>query len=30
MDLCSDDEIGDGEKHPWRDIDFDDNLMSEF
>jgi hypothetical protein len=30
IDLCSDEKIGDGDKHPWCDIDFSDNLMFEF
>jgi hypothetical protein len=30
IDLSCDEEISDGNKHPWCDIDFTDDLMSEF
>jgi hypothetical protein len=30
IDLCSDGKIGDGNKHPWCDIDFAEDLVSEF
>jgi hypothetical protein len=30
IDLCSDEEVGDIDKHPCCDIDFADNQMSEF
>jgi hypothetical protein len=30
FDLCSDEKSGDGDKHPWCSIDFDDDLMYKF